>query len=333
MKYAVLGIAFVLAIAVGINHANAENGLVGFPEISDDFMTGQHVDVNYHDDNKWTITVTTQFQVEKSFEVPDVIYYPGIDGQIYSINLRDGFELHNNPMASDIAEDVEPEVDVNEVRLEQKKAEIKAELDEIYGKYNECLEQFKVENPLGYEAWLRTAALQPFEVPDDSNALYIKQYSVQEKKAEMKWQECEGAKKYKWIGEYEANKSIEEPLGFKLDETNSPDTPEPVTQEDKDAEEKIAADFKCSNLGKQQGLCNDYLSGDYYVPEFSRLPAWYGQYLNDKGSDPNTVNAVNQALQTQCDVYGPLYESKRGNENQYPEWLLHCPIPVEDDDE
>ena len=149
----------------------------------------------------------------------------------------------------------------------------------------------------------------------------------------MKWQECEGAKKYKWIGEYEANKSIEEPLGFTLDETNSPDTPEPVTQADKDAQEKIAEAFACSNQGKQQGLCITHFAGEVYVPKWDRLPAWYGAYLNDKNNDPNTVNAIDQALQTQCDVYGPLYESKRGNENQYPEWLLHCPVPEVDANE
>jgi hypothetical protein len=332
MKSAVLGIAFALAVIVGVNYANAENGMVDFPQIPESGMIGQDVQVTYQTENRWTVTVTTQFQIDKLIEMPDVIYYPGIDGQIYEINVKEGFILANSQSQYNSANEPEPEDTTVEDNIAKKKAEIKEEQDEVWGKYNECLEQFKVENPLGFKAYLRIANLQPFEVPDGSSALSVANYSAELLKAEKKWQECEGAKKYKWIGEYEANKSIEPDVPWELDETNSPDTPEPVTQADKDAEEVIAAEFACSDKGKSQGLCISHFAGEIYEPKFPRLPAWYGQYLNDRNTDVDTAKAVADALQTQCDVYGPLYESKRGNESQYPEWLLHCPIPENDDE-
>ncbi len=334
MKYAVLGIALTLTL-IGVSSVYAERGMVDFPKISNDDMIGQDVQVTYQSDNRWTITVTTQFQVHSVLQLPEIIYYPAMDGQIYSINLKDGFILANRAMNynSEEAKVIEDEAIVVQKKLEEKKIELQEELDEVYGKYNECLEQFREENPLGYEAWLRTADLQPFEVPDRTIAWYVANYSAQELKGEKAWQACEAAKKYTWIGAYEANKSMEEAEQFyELDETNSPDTPEPVTQADKDVQEQIAMDFKCSDQGKHQGLCSDYLQGDLYKPKFAHLPSWYGHYLNDRNSDPDTVKAVEDALQTQCDVYAPLYESKRGNESQYPEWLLHCPAPEADNE-
>jgi hypothetical protein len=110
---------------------------------------------------------------------------------------------------------------------------------------------------------------------------------------------------------------------FSLDETNSPDTPEPVTQEDKEEQAEIAQAFACSDSGKQQGLCIDRFSGEEYVPKFSRLPAWYGQYLESRDTTNSLENAIADSLVTQCQEYYPLYEHKVGMES-FPTWLNHC---------
>lgn len=323
MKQAVLGIAFVLAIIVGVNYANAENGMVDYPTIPDANMIGQDVQVTYQTDNRWTITVTTQFQVNSILELPEIIYYPGIDGQIYSINLKDEFIIANDPMAYNSADDVEIVEDtyVSKV-IEKKKVEMQDERDEVWGKYRVCMEEFEAEQPVRFEAWKRTSTLSEFEIPDESIAYGSANYSAEELKGERAWQVCEGIKNYQWIGVVEKNKVMEKDLPWKLDETNSPDTPEPVTQADKDVQAQIAQDFKCSPQGKHQGLCSDYLSGDYYVPRFS-TPFWYGAYLEMRDTGNDADEAVRQSIETQCTNFYPLYEHKVGMDS-FPQWLNHC---------
>jgi len=208
MKYAWLGIAFIALATVSTVYA--ERGFVGFPEISDSNMIGQDVQVTYQTDNRWTITVTTQFQVDKVIELPETIYYPGIDGQIYSIDLKEGFILANSGAQYNSADapDVE-ELSVGEAGIEKKKQEIQEEQDDVWGKYKTCMIEFEEEQPVRFEAWQRTATLTEFEIPDETIAYGTANYSNEELKAERAWQVCEGIKNYPWIGVYEKNKSMD----------------------------------------------------------------------------------------------------------------------------
>ncbi len=322
MNYAVLGIAMAL-LAIGAGNAYSDNGMVNFPQIPDNHLTGQIVSVNYHDDYKWTVTVTTQFQVNKIIELPETIHYMGIDGQIHTINIKEDFIIANTPISSDPVEVEETLTDAAKDSIDAKKAEDKAKVEEAWGKLNECLEQFEEESPIRFEAWKRTANLESFEIPDETIAWKSANYATEELKAEQAWQICEAIKNYKWIGIQESNKSMAEAEEFfELDETDSPLT-DPVTADDILVEQEIAEAFACSEAGKQQGLCITHFGGEEYVPKFSRLPAWYGQYLEQRDTSNDLENAIARSLATQCTEYYPLYEHKVGMES-FPEWLSHC---------
>ena len=318
MNFAWLGIAFIALAAMNLAYADT----VQYPEISADNMIGQDVQVKYQTDNRWTVIVTTQFQVNNVLEIPDKIYYPAMDGQVYTINLKDGFILANSDAQYNSGEDfeiIEPDVTSP---IDDKLEELQDIKDEVWGKYLTCMEEFEEEQPIRFEAWKRTAALTDFDIPDDSIAYDTANYQAEELKGERAWQICEAIKKYKWIGVVEANKSMVEDQPWQLDETDSPLT-DPVTQDDKDEAERIAESFACSDAGKQQGLCITHFGREEYVPTFSRLPAWYGEYLNQRDTDNDLENAIARSLQTQCEVYYPLYIHKVELES-FPEWLEHC---------
>ena len=130
-------------------------------------------------------------------------------------------------------------------------------------------------------------------------------------------------KDYKFIGIYEANKSIDEPVGKSLDETDDPRT-DPVTEADIKAEEQRALDFSCTNSGHQRGLCITEFSGiNRGNPDGYSIPNWYNQWREQKDQETDTAAAIDAAMLTQCDNYFPLYEYKVGTQ-YFPKWLEHC---------
>lgn len=334
MNYAVLGIAMAL-VTLGAVEVYADNGMVDYPKISADNMIGQHVGVNYFDDNKWTVTVTTQFQAFSEFDVPNIIYYTDIEGQVHSINIKEGFVLHNS--TPQVEEDKIPTPtpqDVIEKRVEEKKLAKEKIIDELWGDYATCLVQFEEEQPVRFHAWKRTAELTEFEVPDKSIAWYEQNYSTEELKAEKAWQVCETLKKYPWVGIQEANKSIDEPLGFELDDSDSPNTVD-VTENALKIEADKAEAFKCSVLGIQRNMCGEESTavnrGNPFIYDLRNLPSWYGIYLGQKETSPDLSAALGESLERMCTEYYPLYEHKVGTENQFPQWLEHCIVEDNND--
>jgi len=329
MKYLVLGVMLVALFAINNAYAS-DNGMVDFPKVPDNNMVGQDVQVSYQSDNRWTLTVTTQFQVNKVIELPDVIYYPGIDGQIYSINLKDGFILANTPYNSQDKIDEVAENNSALESIEERKQEIQEEKDDVWGKYLTCLEEFKEEQPIRFEAWQRTAALTDFEIPDDTIAWSKANFTAEELKAERAWQVCEGIKNYQWIGVYEKNKDIEEDIPWKLDTTDSPLTV-PITEDAMKAQEDIAKEFQCSDEGKSRGLCTQEFSGVNRGDKYGYyIPSWYNEWKEQNATPVNKTKAILDAQQALCDNYMILYEHKRGSD-QFPQWLSHCPDTNEDE--
>jgi len=248
----------------------------------------------YSSNNTYTVNIALMYQVDSEHEVPSIISWVDLNGELHTVSLQDEFTLANSDPSEEVP-DEEPTRDeiVNE-RIEEKKDANQKVKDEIWGKYNACLEQFKQEQPVRFEAWHRTAALTDFEVPDSSAANFNANYDAETLKAEKAWQVCETLKKYPWIGMYEANKELDESDGTKsLSDFNDPKTPAPFDQSDLDKEAEKAEKFKCSNLGRQMGLCAGDFTGINRGDQFGAI---------DRANQNHGMIAMNTYLTTNPDL-------------------------------
>lgn len=207
---------------------------VMLPELSTEHVSGVNVFTTYQSDNRYTVNIQVQYQVENQLQVPDTITYFSIDGsQLFTIPLKEEFVEANNPSVVEGSSTPLTEEEVKALaqleRLAEKRAELAAERDQFYPVVKTCLEEFKQDNPIAYEGWFRTANLEdwqiPTKVPQSSNLSY------HELIAKKQYEACLHMKNFGDIGLWEAHKIIDHVEPQSLDDTDSPHTVE-VTEQD-----------------------------------------------------------------------------------------------------
>lgn len=171
------------------NDAYADS--IKLPELSDENLRGVNVFTTYQSDNRYTVNIQVQYQVDSHLEVPEVITYFSMDGtQIFSIPAQDEFVTANTP----IVITAEPELSETELekisqdqRFEEVQMKIEAEKNQFYDDFITCLELFEQESPVKYEAWFRTSDIEDFVFPD--KAPTASNLSSYEKAIKLKHQE------------------------------------------------------------------------------------------------------------------------------------------------
>lgn len=305
----------ILMITYGTVYADE----VQFPTFTTDGLTGMDVQTFYPSNSTYTVQIVLQYHVEHPLEVPETLTWFGIDSTLHEIKLQEDFRFEHFP-TEEVEENnsAQEEADRIDAILDQKKLELAQAQPEL-DKYRLCLEEFKEEYPIKFQAWERIGTLIEFEL--SYQQLYSDHPDVAETNANKKHQECEIRKVYPFVGAYEANKVVDgltESETTNLDQTMST----PTTDEDIRQQEIIAEAFTCSDQGKSQGLCKDYLAGDAYTKPQPRLPAWYGTYTDMKSESSDLQGAIDKAMLEMCWTYYPLYANTDAIE--LPHWLTHC---------
>lgn len=292
---------------------------VTFPTFTTDGLTGMDVQTFYPSNSTYTVQIVLQYHVEHPLEIPETVTWFGIDSILHEIKLQDEFNLAHFP-AEEVAEDTkkQDELDRIDAILDEKKLELVEATPEL-DKYRLCLEEFKTESPVKFQAWERIGSLTEFELTYQQT--YADHPTVAETNANKKHQECEVRKSYPFVGVWEANKELDglsEPIV-----TDMTSESEGVTAEDIKAQESIAEKFQCSDEGKSRGLCLDYMSGDKYVKPEPNLEDWYGYYQNVKNTSTDIQEELDRLKKVQCDNYFHLYNATSAIE--VPQFLSNCP--------
>lgn len=297
---------------------------IPFPVLPTDNWTGTDVKTFYPTNSSYIVQISVHYSVASPLEVIQDFTWSDITGQTHTMQLQEEFTVQHYP-----AEEKETIIVPKQVYtpeqieriLEEKKDELKISEENGYAKLRQCMVEFEVEQPVRFEAWKRTAGLVEFTIPDQK--INSDTYDRIQLEAMKKWTICKMLKEYKFIGAYEANKSIDEPIGYALDESDDPRTI-PVTEADIKAEEQRASDFACSNIGHYRGLCIQEFTGiNRGNPDGYEVPSWYGTWRELNAEKTDAQGAIERALVAQCDNYYHLYKHKVGTEN-FPVWLEHC---------
>jgi hypothetical protein len=204
--------------------------------------------------------------------------------------------------------------------IAEKHAERQEAIDAIYNPdaLRECLVEFNAENPEGFQAWLRTAGLEEFVIPDQE--IFEQQYDNLQLPAQMNYDACEALKNYKWVGAYEANKIIDKKSFQTLDPWDSPKTSD-ITDEDIAQQAKRAEEYMCSTIGHYRNLCDKTFEGENRGdPDGYYIPFWYADYVKEHNLEPDKQVELEKSFATQCQEHYPLYEHK----TEIPKWLEHC---------
>ncbi len=311
----------ILAIFSVVTLIPAYAAVVQFPTLTTDGMIDYDLKTFYPTNSTYIVQISILYEVDNPIEIPTILSWTGLDKKIYEINLQDDFKLIHFPAEEE--QTISPssgltDSDIQRI-LDEKRKELAAEDNSGFSKLRVCLAEFEELHPIRFAAWDRIASLSEFSIPDQW--LNQDHYSRAELEAQKKWVICEALKKYQWIGAYTANKIIDVHVDKPQDTTDSPLT-DPVTAEDIRQEEIKAEAFSCSEQGKSQGLCKDYLPGEEYLIPKPKMPAWYGEYRSVYRDTPDLQAAIDVAMLTQCENYYKLY--KQNAAIQLPTWLSHC---------
>lgn len=316
LHYAILMIVGSLMISYGTVFAEE----VTFPTLTTDNLTGMSVNTFYPSNSTYTVQIVLQYNVDHPLEIPETITWFGIDSKLHTIDLQDDFTMEHFPTEEvEVVDKQQERLDEIDQILDEKKLEL-LETSPALDKVRLCIQEFKEEYPIKYQAWERLGTLTEFELTFQQ--LYSDHPDVAELEANKKHQECEIRKTYPFVGIWEANKGLdaEDKVG-QADHSDAEET-DPVTDEDIRQEEIKAEAFTCSDDGKAQGLCKDYLAGDEYLKPEPRLPAWYGTYTDMKAESSDLQGAIDKAMLEMCWTYYPLYANT--DAIQLPKWLTHC---------
>jgi len=315
----------LLLVVASLSFNTVYADVVPMPQLPSDNMIDKKVWTQFSANNTYTVNIAVLYQVDSPLEVPNTITWMDITGQVHTINLSDEFSLSNGLGGEDEPADDGPTPQEDAERaIEEVKQERQKTIDELYEDALLCTfgddpATIEVE---GRSVWQADAQ---FEIAKEMAYFKHLPDSYQEREFLLKTQECETFMS-SWMydnAQYnsiaEAQKTDIQP--WVLDESNSPDTPDTFTEEDFKAEEQRAEDFKCSVLGMQMNMCDGEFTGDLYEPTFNK-PSWYGTYEDQRDSDPELADALEEALLTQCLVYYPIYNATASIE--LPSWLQHC---------
>ena len=312
-----MALLVTLTMTVGFAYADE----VKLPTLPTDNLTGIDVKSFYPTNQTYIVQISVHYQVESPIEVVNSIIWYDIEGQTHTILVNEEFGFKHYPQEETVMV-TDPSVNLDKIAkiIAEKRAELEASANNGFTKLRACLDEFKEEQPVRFEAWVRTASLSEFNIPDEW--VSADHYDRAQLDAQKKWVICEALKKYQWLGAYEANKSIDEPMGFTLDESDSPDTV-PVTEEMMQAEIEKAEALQCSELGKARGLCSGDFTGINRGGYVTTLPDYYGAYLDKKAEVSYKDVEIAKSLLTMCDEYMPQYSGQIGDE-RFPTWLNHC---------
>jgi len=311
----ILILSFVISLSLNTVYAD----IVELPKLSTDNMIDVKVWTQYASENQYTVNIAVLYQVENEHEVPTTITWVDITGQVITIDLQDGFTLANASQ-EDTTIIVRDAATIADKVIADRKEETAREVEEIWGDYRQCLEEFAVEQPVRFEAWKRTAALTEFIIPDDLSN--IANRDNEQLKADKAHQVCKTLKAYHWIGAATANKVIDGlSYNFGLDDSDSPLTV-PITEDALKAAEQVAKDFQCGPTGQSMGLCIEHFTGiNRGDPDGYKLPIWYQRYLEEQKDSTDIDEAIEKAERLQCEFYYPRYNA---TSFEIPEWLDHC---------
>lgn len=311
------------------------------PSLSDDNVVGMNVYTNYQSDNRYTVNIEVQYQVNSPLEVPNVITYFSIDGtQIFTIPVQEEFITKNTPIVAG----EEPELTAEEIekiaqeaRHDKIKQKIEAETTQFFEDFTTCLELFKEEDSVKYEAWLRTAGLEDFIFPD--NPPTKSNLSSNEQLIKQKHQECIHMRAYQDFGPWEANKIIDgHELGKSLDESDSPHTVD-ITAEDILAEAQRAEEQKRHYINPYKDFTGENRGNPYSgesKADFCQRVNWTidvdGEHcpikdkieLDLKSSTLEEQQRI--AQETQCKAFLPPTDAAHYKDawEKRPAFLSHC---------
>ncbi len=312
--------------ALMISYGSVYAEVVKFPTLTTDGLIDYQLDTFYPTNSTYIVQISLLYEVNRPIEIPEKFTWYELDGTAHFVYLQDDFKLAHFPADEEKELDFAGVITDEEIQkiLDEKRQELAEKASSEFSKLRVCLEEFKAQSDetgdQRYYAWQRIANLQEFDIPDQW--LNQDHYDREELKAQKKWVVCEALKKYPYIGAWEANKGLDEDDKVEIaDYSDSPLTLD-VTENMIEAEIVKAEAFKCSLQGKAQGLCSDYMSGDKYVPTFSRVPDWYNEYRELKAQPVELQLALDVAMLTQCDNYYQLYNQTDAIE--LPTWLEHC---------
>ena len=318
MKTTLIAVLAILSVST-MSFAYAD--VVPMPQLPTDNLTGVDVKTFYPTNSTYIVQISVYYTVEHPIEVLNTLTWLDETEEKHVVLVKDAFTLKHFPPETEPEVEEKPRVDKEEIQriLAEKKAELQSSAENGFSKLRQCLEEFEVNQPVRFEAWVRIANLTEFSIPDAW--INSDHYERSELEAQKKWVICDALKKYKWIGAWEANRIIDSLESQSLVETDDPRTV-PVTPKMIQSEIDKAEAYKCSDAGKSKGHCTQDFTGENRGTKEFNIPFWYAQYQNANNEVVNKEQAINKAMVAQCQNFYPLYEHK--DAEKIPSWLGHC---------
>jgi len=323
-------------LIIGVSTAHAQS--LPLPQLPLEDVTGVNIYAKYQSDNRYTIHIEVQYQVNSELKVPDYIYTLSTDGtKIIEIPIKEGFIKANTPYVVPSLDDIDLEKEKRIIireKMEVKRITLQEEKDSYYKSLRKCLEEFKEVQPIRFAAFERTSTLLEFTIPDKEPT--NSNLSAFELDGKLKTQACETLKEYRWIGVYYEGMILDEVRNLSLDESDSPLTI-PVTPEDIQAEALRAenldtywldpnGDFEGINRGNpyagesKDNLCQKVPWEFYDDAEVCPLK---DRIALDK--EP-IVDQIALAKDIQCRLYMPHPEAANYHPDKIANFLSHCPL-------
>jgi len=105
-------------LLIGVSAAHAES--LPLPQLPLDDVTGVSIYTKYQSDNRYTIHIEVQYQVNSQLDVPDYVYTLSTDGtQIIKIPIKEGFITANTPYVVPSLDDID-EAEAKEIAVLEK---------------------------------------------------------------------------------------------------------------------------------------------------------------------------------------------------------------------
>lgn len=241
-------------------------------------------------------------------------------------------------------DDQEPEIEIEEIKptvAEILKERLPPGVKEAVDRLAEC--------QYGYDGWAAIQQQSSYEIPDQIIAFKGNlRNEVLVKRLNMAYEACDIQRNYPLSPMYQ-NFIDADLLGldrFGREQTHTFNQTtdlqkynyDPLTQEDFDAAEKKAEDFKCSEAGRGLGHCieesTDVNRGNPN-PIIKNIFD-YNQYINFKAGQIQTeqdyIDTITAAKAAQCTVHYPIYKHRiTGTMGgmELPVWLEHCETAAE----
>lgn len=299
--------------------------VVPLPTLPTDKWTGTDVQISYPSESSYVVTINVHYTIQSAFDVLDSISYTDTPGSTITIPVHDGYLEKFFPVEEIIVEE-KPRVDLEKIAaiIEDKKQEM-IPSDESTSKFRKCVEEFEEEHPEAAAAWLRSANVLEFIIPNQENN--NNHLSPSELAGEKLYQACMAMKNYHGVGAYQANKIIDNSTSVPTaTEYNDPRTDD-ATEEQIAAEAQRAEEYKCSVPGIQQGFCEGEFTGvNRGDPDGFHTPFSLNAFDKERAIPSSKEKEIERAEQTKCVAYYQPYEHVVAE--NVPQDLQHC-IPEE----